>query len=146
VAFVMLATSVRPLHWTPIAILLAAILSIAEAVVTHKHERDGWDVSAARVAEMVKACPGSTVYAATYMGESDYYTLDRAARRVGHQHYQARYGFPMVELNPGDAVPPGGACPSIFWAEHTFGAQPSPNATLEYVSSGAIITVGPPLD
>jgi hypothetical protein len=162
VAFVLLATNVRPLRWTPVAILVAALLATAEAVITDKHARDGWDVSAARVAEMATACPGSTVYIATYLGTSDYYTLDRVSRRVGHELYQKRYGFPMVELEPGDAVPVGGACPSIVWAEHTFEHQelqldangvlarhslkPAENARLEYVSSGAIITVGPPSD
>jgi hypothetical protein len=154
----LLALGRNATKWASIAISVCALLAVAEAIVTRKHFRDGWDISAARVASMVAACADTRVFVESHRGDTRDDVLDNAGRAAGYLYWKKRLHLPITEVLPGSVIPAGTTCPNIFWAEHTFheqsleldvngllqrhGLTAAGPASLEYVSSGAIVTVG----
>ena len=154
----LLALGKNATKWTSVAISVCALLAVAEAIATKKHFRDGWDVSAAKVAGIVAACPDTKVFVESHRGDSKDDVLDNTGRAAGYAYWKARDHLPITEILPGSTIPAGDKCPNLFWAEHTFveqaqgldvngmlkrhGLTAAGPTSLEYVSSGAIITVG----
>jgi hypothetical protein len=160
VGIALLATGKGMPKWAGAMISAFAILAVVEAVTTDKHAREGWDVSAARVADLVRACPDSKVYVEAHVGTGEDYVLPNITRETGYGYYQSRFNLPLNQLERGQVVPAPAGCPSIFWVEHTYdyrflnldargvlnslGLRAAGPATLEWVGSGGIILVRNP--
>jgi hypothetical protein len=71
-------------------------------------DRPGWAASAAAVADAIKACPDTKVYAYPFWDEA----------RFGQTYYAERYGFSFTAVAAGDSVPRQDKCPNIVWIEH----------------------------
>jgi hypothetical protein len=156
----LLALGKNATKWTSVAISLCGLLAVGVSIVTDKHSRDGWNVSAAKVANMVAACPETRVFVGTHSGGDERSVPPINGRATGYLYWKTRAKLPITDAPPGFVIPPGDICPNIFWIEHTFleqaqqlevdallksyGVKAGGRTSLEYVSSGAIITVGPP--
>jgi hypothetical protein len=117
---VLIATREGMPKWTVTIIAAFAILAQAEAIVTHKHVRGGWDESAAMISNEIKACPGTQVFAQWDTGPGFEYELNDVARHKGYDYVAARHGFKYTSANSGDTISPSGSCPSIIWVEHVY--------------------------
>lgn len=154
---VMFATREGMSKWTVTLIAAFAMLAQAEAIVTHKHERGGWDESAVVIQNDLKACPNTKVYAQWDTGPGFNYEFNDIARKKGYDYVSAKHGFTYTAANSGDTISPSGECPSIIWAEHVYQLVGTgdnaenvlrqmglkTNGTVEYVrtSSAALIYV-----
>ncbi len=115
---VLLATSSAMPRWMGALISAAAVLAAAEAVVTRQHTRMGWEVSAQRIGSIVAACPDTKVYARTVYEGEELDRLKSAAYVQGYNMMSRKSGFTYTGIRPGDVVPAGNVCPTIFWFEH----------------------------
>jgi hypothetical protein len=129
VAAALLATGPAARRAAPIlaavVLVLASALSlwsVGKAYSDRRFDRDGWRPGAAAAQAAVRACATTRLYIApAFLAQpvgAEYGQLFEAAKRYGYAYHLRRRGLTAVELAPGGAVTPVGACPAVIWLEH----------------------------
>lgn len=131
--------------------LVAAALPALASNVARTTARPGWDGTAQRIAEIKAKCPQTRVIAdlrwnAQVMALPP--VQNRAVVPWAYAQVAARHGFALATSSTGRTP-----CPTIYWAEHVAGQQPTPaqiavstgfrDGTLERIGDGWIYVARP---
>jgi hypothetical protein len=129
------------------ALALLVTLYALYSGLTQTEARPSWDGTARVIAQTVRQCPATRVYANLHWNA---YTLDMAPRDnlavvpFSYAFIAKRFGF---TLSQGHAMALG--CPTLFWTEHFATQPPAAQAVIDDlrnqgfpVRSGRMVTVG----
>lgn len=108
-------------RWLFLLFVANALVSFTVFVQKPLHD-PRWDETALKVKQIVRACPGTRVYALypTYVKPYPAPTNQPPVHWWGYQHVAAEDGFQVTKLDPDTSSPIAlsPTCPTVLWAEH----------------------------
>jgi hypothetical protein len=150
--------------YAPIAVCLVALLVQDYDLAYNRLGWTGWNPSSGAIAQKVRDCPSTAVYAVAYARVTDLpiattplNPTEIEARRYGYRYYAAKYHFSYQELAPGAVVGAGKTCPAVIWIEHfwpdgrmsaedllaNLELRAAGPADFDQIGSGVLVTVAP---
>jgi hypothetical protein len=105
--------------------LLCAGAVLALAASARETPKQHWDVTARKVAEVVRDCPSTTVYVATAPRPIPAPPALPTVLEWAHRLQGQRFGFDVhpIDLHAGKLPAAPDACPAVLWLEHVKGLE-----------------------
>lgn len=109
-----------------VLVAIAALAMQARILVRAPYREAHWHASAAAVAAEVRACSTTRVLAAVLVDHTRDPEEAVDTWRTGYRYYAGVLGFSIAELQRGEVVHGGSACPSVIWIEHAWKTASAP--------------------